>query len=41
MVTGYWPEGFENMGTEDIDSILQELVGLGAIIKLSSNGTYN
>lgn len=40
MVTDLWPVGFENMGTEDIDSILRELEGLGVIIKLATNGTY-
>ncbi|NLO38215.1 MAG: hypothetical protein GX115_01900 [Ruminiclostridium sp.] len=40
MVTDYWAEGFENMGTEDIDSILRELEGLGVIIKLATSGTY-
>lgn len=40
-LAGYnWPEGFKDISYDSLVSILDELVRLGVLVKLESNGTY-
>ena len=39
LVREWWPQGFNNVATEELRSLMDEMVGLGVLVR-SSNGQY-